>query len=263
MFEPGAEQAYQVRLPLFEGPLDLLLHLIERRELDITAISLASVADQFVAYLETMREQGVQARVIADFLVVAARLLVIKSRLLLPQPPPLEEGEEDPGEALVRRLQEYKRFKRAAEWLRARQEAGLRSYVRVAPPVVGEPKLDPTGLSADMLIAALRQLTLEEPDIPSVEPLVPPRKITVQEKMERIEVLLSSGQPVPFAEVVNGGGTRLEVVVSLWAVLEMIKRGRLQATQRELFGEIILVPLQGADTSEAATGREVGQEELA
>ncbi|MCS6843625.1 MAG: segregation/condensation protein A [Caldilineales bacterium] len=260
MFDQPADRAYQVRLPLFEGPLDLLLHLIERRELDITAISLASVADQFVAYLETMRERGVQARVIADFLVVAARLLVIKSRLLLPQPPPLEEGEEDPGEALVRRLQEYKRFKRAAEWLKARQEAGLRSYVRVAPPVVGEPKLDPTGLSVDALIAALRQLTLEEPDLPSADPLVPPRKITVQEKIERIEALLSDGRPVPFAEVVNGGGSRLEVVVSLWAVLEMIKRGRLQAIQRELFGEITLLPVPGAEASKPAVA--VGEQEI-
>lgn len=245
MFEPATEDAYQVRLPLFEGPLDLLLHLIERRELDITAISLASVADQFVAYLETMRERGIRAQVVADFLVVAARLLVIKSRLLLPQPPPLEEGEEDPGEALVQRLREYKRFKQATEWLKARQEAGLRCYVRVAPPPVGEPWLDPEGLSVDMLVAAFRQLALAAEDLPAADALVPARKITVQEKIRAIEDLLQRGRPVSFAEVVNGGGTRLEVVVSLWAVLEMIKQRRLHAVQQELFGEILLLPVEG------------------
>ena len=143
MTEVATDSRYVVRLPLFEGPLDLLLYLIEREELDITAISLAAVTDQFVAYLRGLGE--VQPGVIADFLIVAARLILIKSRLLLPKPPkpPEDEDEEDPGEALVRRLRAYKRVKEAASWLRDLEERSLRSYVRVAPPPALEARLLP------------------------------------------------------------------------------------------------------------------------
>lgn len=230
---------YQVRLPLFEGPLDLLLHLIERQELDITAISLASVTDQFIAYLGAMRD--VPAGVIADFLVVAARLLLIKSRLLLPKPPILEDEEEgDPGEALVRRLREYKRFKQAAQHLRSLEQANLHSFLRVAPPPVLETRLDLAGVSLHDLLAALSQALQATPELASADPLVSPRKVTVHEKIELITRLVRESRAITFAEVLTGAGSRVEVVVSLWAVLEMIKRGRLQARQSELFGEIML-----------------------
>jgi segregation and condensation protein A len=116
-------EIYLVRLPLFEGPLDLLLHLIQKNELDITAISLALVADQFVEHLQTIGQ--VQADLIADFLVVAAKLLLIKSRLLLPRPPVVDDEEDDdPAELLARRLREYKKFKQAAGFLRELESSG-------------------------------------------------------------------------------------------------------------------------------------------
>ena len=101
------DETYQVRLSLFEGPLDLLLHLIEREELDITKISLAQVTDQYLAYISQLEE--LHPETLADFLVVAARLLLIKSQILLPRPEaqPLAVDEEDPGEALARQLREY------------------------------------------------------------------------------------------------------------------------------------------------------------
>lgn len=230
---------YRVKLPLFEGPLDLLLHLIERQELNITTISLASVTDQFIAYLETMRD--VPAGVIADFLVVAARLLLIKSRLLLPKPPVLDDDdEEDPGEALVRRLREYKRFKQAAQHLRGLEQARRHSYLRVAPLPVLESRLDLAGVSLHDLLAALSQVLETTPELASADPLVSPRKVTVHEKIELIARLVREGRAITFSEVLHNAGSRVEVVVSLWAVLEMIKRGRLQARQSELFGEITL-----------------------
>ena len=108
------EDPYQVRIPAFEGPLDLLLQLIEREKLDISSISLAQVADQFLAYVRELEQ--IDAELLADFLVVASRLVWIKSHLLLPQParPGDDEQEEDPAEALARQLREYKRFKEAA-----------------------------------------------------------------------------------------------------------------------------------------------------
>ena len=241
--EPDAPSIpYVVKLPLFEGPLDLLLHLIQKNELDITVISLGLVADQFVEHLHGLAE--VRAEVIADFLVVAAKLLLIKSRLLLPRPPAKEEDEEeDPGEALARRLQQYKRFKQAAAHLKAVEEQGRPCYLRVAPPPPMEARLDLEGISLDDLIAALRQLASLEQEAQPANSLLIPRKITVREKIEWIEHLMAGGLPVPFAHVVGKHGTRVDIVVSLWAVLELIKRGRLRAQQSELFGEILLVEL--------------------
>ncbi len=126
------EDTYQVRLPIFEGPLDLLLQLIEREKLDISAISLAQVTDQFLSYVRELEQ--VQAETLADFLVVAARLVWIKSRLLLPRSSRSteEEEEEDPAEALARQLREYKRFKEVAGALRTIEEAGYHTYLREA-----------------------------------------------------------------------------------------------------------------------------------
>ena len=242
MFDSPLGSAYPVRLPVFEGPLALLLQLIERNELEISAVSLVAVTDQYLRTVEAMDE--VDPGALADFLVVAAKLLLIKSRLLLPRPPAKEEDEEeDPGEALARRLQQYKRFKLAAAQLKAVEEQGRPCYLRVAPPPPMEARLDLEGISLDDLIAALRQLATLEQEAQPTNSLLTPRKITVREKIEWIEYLMAGGLPVPFAHVVGKHGTRVDLVVSLWAVLELIKRGRLRAQQTELFGEILLVEL--------------------
>lgn len=232
---------YLVRLPLFEGPLDLLLHLIQKNELDITAISLALVADQFVEHLQTIGQ--VQAELIADFLVVAAKLLLIKSRLLLPRPPVVaDEEEDDPAEVLARRLREYKRFKQAAGFLKDLDAGSPRCYVRVAPPPTLETRIDWEAISLDDLLAALQRVLESDEEIQPVGVVVAQRKITVREKIDWIEQLLAQSRQVPFHRVVGRGGSRIDIVVSFWAVLEMIKRGRLRAHQSELFGEILLEP---------------------
>ncbi len=126
-------QQYTVALPAFNGPLDLLLHLIDRQELDITAISLAQVTNQYLVQLEQLKANRMTHLI--DFLVVGARLVQIKSRALLPQTPVSldDEEEEDPAEALVRQLRQYKRFKQLAGRLQTRETADLRTYLRVAP----------------------------------------------------------------------------------------------------------------------------------
>lgn len=248
MTEPAsvtAPSSYVVKLPLFEGPLDLLLHLIEKQELDITAISLARVADQFIAYLEDLRD--VQAGVIADFLVVAARLLLIKSRWLLPKPVTDDDEEEDPSEALLRRLREYKRFRQAITFLKDRENGGQRAHIRVAPPPTLEARLDPGEFSLDDLLSAVRQILGAEAELlQPPDALISPRKVTVREKIQVIEDLISGGRMVPFAHVLEDESSRIEIVVSFWAVLELIKRGRVQARQSELFGEILLSEREGA-----------------
>ncbi|HEY1016107.1 MAG TPA: ScpA family protein, partial [Herpetosiphonaceae bacterium] len=128
----AAPHPYTLQLPAFEGPLDLLLRLIEKQELEITAISLALVADQYLAHVRAMRDPDPLA--VAEFLALAAQLLLIKSRALLPRPEagPAAGGDEISGEELARRLREYQRFKQAAERLRAWEAAGLRMWERTA-----------------------------------------------------------------------------------------------------------------------------------
>ena len=134
---------YQVELEVYQGPLDLLLRLIEREELDITTVSLAVVTDQYLAYLAEVRERS--AAQLADFLQVAGRLLVLKSRVLLPRPEEQADGEEllADEDDLVAQLREYKRFKETAARLREIEASGLRTYARAAPPPHVEPRLKP------------------------------------------------------------------------------------------------------------------------
>src|SRR4030065_2495201 len=126
---------YRVATDVDEGPLDLLLQLIERAELDITKLALAQVTDQYLEHLRKLSVRNLSERAaeeVSAFLVIAARLLQIKSEALLPRPPAREPGEEDPGEALARQLQVYKKFKEIAAFLEQRQEAGLSTYLRIA-----------------------------------------------------------------------------------------------------------------------------------
>ena len=135
--------SYTVQLPVFEGPLDLLLQLIEHEELDVTKISLAQVTDQFLAYIKILESLNIAD--IAEFLVVAARLILIKSEALLPRPVERQPGEADPADELARQLIAYKRYKEIAGGLHEREAAGLRAYLRLAPPPKVEAKLDQIG----------------------------------------------------------------------------------------------------------------------
>ena len=154
---------YRVDLEVYQGPLDLLLRLIEREELDITTVSLAVVTDQYLAYLAEVRERS--AAQLADFLQVAGRLLVLKSRVLLPQPEEQAEGDEllADEDDLVAQLREYKRFKETAAKLREIEASGLRTYPRAAPPPRMEPRLNPGEVGVDELVAAFRQVLDAQP----------------------------------------------------------------------------------------------------
>src|SRR3989304_3753693 len=120
--------SYQVTIPVYEGPLDLLLQLIERAELDITKVALAQVTDQYLGHIRQMEELA--ADDVSAFIVIAARVLQIKSEVLLPRLPVREPGEDDPGEALAWQLITYKKFREIADWLAQRETAGLRTYLR-------------------------------------------------------------------------------------------------------------------------------------
>jgi segregation and condensation protein A len=234
---PTPVEAYQVKLPIFEGPLDLLLYLIEREELDITAVSLAAVTEQYLAYLSLLENLIVDQ--LADFLVIAAKLILIKSQALLPRPPALEP-EEDVGDDLVQQLLAYKQFKQVAKGLAQREAEGLRSFIRLAPP----PKLesshvDLTGVTIEDLMKAVRRaLEMAEP-APPVGDVVKRFKITIRDQFALIEQTLLVRPYIRFIELLRHK-TRDEIAVTFLAVLELLKRRRIEVMQEQLFGEIII-----------------------
>ena len=234
---------YTVRLPVYEGPLDLLLELIERAELDITKIALAQVTDQYLSYLRRITERDLGD--LASFLVVAARLLQIKSEALLPRPPEREVGEEDPGDALARQLIINRQFKQAAGSLAARLEAGLHSYARLAPPPRGEPHLDLGRLSLDDLRRTLQQVLASARAEPQLVDSVAAPRIHIRSKIALIFDALRRQGRMEFRELLRRSRSRLEVVVSFLAVLELIKQRQVLARQEALFDDIEIVP--GAD----------------
>jgi segregation and condensation protein A len=230
---------YRVELPAFSGPLDLLLHLIERQQLDVTVISLAQVTEQYLAQIEQLKEERLEELV--DFLVIGARLVLIKSRALLPQPPALPgemAEEEDPAEALVRQLRVYRRFKQAAAWLATREAAGLRTYLRVAPPPRLESRLDTSGLSVDTLLRAMRGLLARAEMKEQSVHIVEPRLLTIEEQTARLRDKVRHNHTLDFRELLSPQPTQMEIGVTLLALLELVKRQEVVAYQPHLFGPI-------------------------
>ncbi len=234
--------SYSVHLPAYSGPLDLLLHLIQRNELDITAISLVAVTDQYLKQMANLTENRVER--LSDFLVIGARLLVIKSRALLPETPLdlSDEDEEDPAEALARQLRVYKRFKDSAEWLGFREKAGLRSYLRVAPVPQLDRRLDVGEFDRDSLLKAFqsaldRAAMLDD----SVSVVVRERRVTIEDQISRLQEEVKLNGRVFFNNILSRRAGWLEVSVTLLAVLELIKRHEVNVNQPVLFGPIEIV----------------------
>ncbi len=230
-----------VKTPVFEGPLDLLLHLIEKEDLDITAVSLVQVTDQ---YLAVLREGGnVDLRALADFVAVGARLLLLKSRALLPrtveQAAADEQEAEEIAQDLTAQLEEYRRFKAAAAHLRDLDERGHRSFVRVAPPPVD---WLPTGLER----VTLRKLMKAFADaLERLPPEPEPERlqrvlINVAERREIVIASVKRRGRLSFSRLIADCRTRLEAIVTFLAVLDLLKTDDVAADQSETFGDIVL-----------------------
>ena len=239
----SAIPAYSVRLPVFAGPLDLLLELIEREELDITRVSLAQVTDQFLSHLRVLEQLAIAD--IADFLVVAARLLLIKSEALLPHPPARPADEEDPADELARQLIAYKRYKEIASDLHGREDKGLHTYLRLAAPPPIEKKADLSGLTLVDLLEAVRRALALTPEKPDLGTVVTPPIVTIRDQIRRIAHALQSGVGrASFRGLLTASASRMEVIVTFLAVLELIKRHKIEARQERLFGEIELCSIE-------------------
>jgi segregation and condensation protein A len=232
----GRQLNYTFQTSVYEGPLDLLLDLIERAELDITAVSLASVTDQYLAYISGLEQMN--ADEISAFLVIAAKLLQIKSEALLPRPPARASGEEDEGRSLVDQLKLYKRFKEIGGWLNVRQQANLKTYLRVAAPPRVEPKLDLSNLTLEKLVAAAAQAFARERYKQPLGVIIAPPRVTIREKIDLIAKVMKDVERATFRTLLDPGASRLEVVVTFLAMLELVKRYRINAHQQDLFSEI-------------------------
>jgi segregation and condensation protein A len=231
---------YKVKLEVFEGPLDLLLYLIKRDEVDIYDISLERITAQYLEYMDAF--QVLDLDVAGEFVVMAANLIYLKSRSLLPvsvQPPEEEAEEEDPRWELVRQLLEYKKFKDAAAQLQQRELARERIFPRVPekPDAVAERPLGE--VSVFDLIGAfngiLKRLNQKE-DLREIFE----ERFTVSDKIELILKITSVEVPLRFSELFSGVASRTEVVVTFLALLELIRLKQLRAMQEEPFGEIEL-----------------------
>lgn len=232
----GRQLNYTVHTPVYDGPLDLLLNLIERAELDITSVSLAIVTDQYLTYIRGLEQ--VNPDEISAFLLIAAKLLQIKSEALLPRPPAREHGEEDLGRSLVDQLKLYKRYKEIGAWMNERQDGNLRTYLRIAPPPKVEPKLDLSNLTLEKLIAAAEEAFAKERDKKPLGSMIAPPRVTIREKIDLITKTMKEVERSTFRALLDQGASRLEIVVTFLAMLELVKRYRVHAHQEGLFGEI-------------------------
>ncbi len=221
------DEAWQVSLPEFEGPLDLLLHLIQKHELDIFDIPIAFVTARYLEYLDVM--QSLDLDIAAEYLLMAATLAHIKSRTLLPAAPPDEpetgaegEIEEDPRAALVRRLLEYQKFRAAAEELAARGVAGRDVFQRGVPIDVGAPDVAPLAevplfalLDAFEKLLKRRKLTLSHE--------VTTERVSISERIQEIVERLRANRTSVFDDLFEGAQTRIDLVVTFLALLEMTR----------------------------------------
>jgi segregation and condensation protein A len=227
-------EGYTVKVDVFEGPLDLLLHLIKQNQLDIYDIPIALITEQYLEYIKIMK--ALDLTIAGEFLVMAATLMYIKSRMLLPAPIEEEEEEgEDPRAELVQRLVEYKRFKEAA--LQLSQQALLERDVFIRP--AHEIEIEDGEIEADLfhLLDALRELLMRQ----EVEDFheVTLERVTLRERMRELyERLQGVREAVPFSALFTPFVSRVELIVTFLALLELIKSGMLRAYQREVFGPL-------------------------
>jgi len=234
-------EGYQINTEVYTGPLDLLLQLIEKAEVDITRLALAQVTDQFLAYLRELEEQN--AAEVSAFLVIATRLVQIKSSALLPRPTLINQtAEEDPGEALAQQLITYKRFKELSHELENRESKGLRTYLRLDSNlrVQVATKLDLSELTLDDLLEAARNIFVGKGALLPLSQVVSIARITIIQKINTIIENLRKTGSVQFRNLLSTPDNRLEIVVTFLAMLELIKRHIVNVNQLALFGDIEL-----------------------
>ncbi len=260
--------AIPVKLEVFEGPLDLLLHLIDVNKIDIYDIPIAMITDQYLEYIQAMEREDMG--VTSEFLLMAATLLDIKSRMLLPKTPiPGEEGdgeEVDPREELVRKLLEYKKIKYMSQELRDREDAASMTFYRAKriPPDVASymPPVDYEELIGDTTLSQLgtvfQQVLKRQHD--RIDPIrskfgdIEREEIDMDGKKLYVHAYIKEHGEVSFRELLERQGSRSEIIVTFIVVLELIKSGDVCVSQDHIFGEITVRPGPGRKNAGEGNG---------
>lgn len=233
--EEERRDSYRVKLEIFEGPMDLLLYLIKKDEIEIKDIPIARITEQYLEYLTLMRELDIS--IAGDFLVTAATLIYIKSKMLLPPAPKIEGEEdlnEDPRAELIERLLEYQKFKSAAQMLHSRGEIESASFPR------GQLETDKSNpeVSATVfdLLRVFREILKRVESEAQME--IQREEVTMAEKLAQINTRLESGEEINVREIFELSRTKRELILTFLAFLELVKEFKIHLTQRELFGDI-------------------------
>jgi segregation and condensation protein A len=242
--------APRIQLPVFEGPLDLLLYLIRRDRIDIHDIPIAPITRQYMEYLDLMRELNLD--VAGDFMVMAATLIHIKARMLVPVDPTEAQGEEeleDPRDALVQRLLEFQRYKEAAGVLHQKAEIRAATWTR---PDAALPQWDEAGeemLEAGLfdLVSAFKELLERRKTLLAHE--IADSGQSVDERMEELMELIREGESVEFLELFASQETKADMIVTFLALLELIRIKRVKVYQRGVFGAIRVFRPVGPDAA--------------
>ena len=231
------EEIYSIKIPVFEGPLDLLLHLIRENKIDIYDIPIAIITRQYLDYIQVMKELNLD--IAGDFLVIAATLIHIKSRMLLPpdeEVPP--EELEDPRRELVQRLLEYQAFKEAALSLREKENEWIKIFQREPSSDEDEEVIHLSDVNLfDLLDAFKKILETAPPEIGTITK----ETLTVKDKMHFIMDTLEGQEAVRFEDLFAGGITKSLVIVTFIALLELIRLGLMRAYQEKEFGNIWVI----------------------
>ncbi len=237
VFESSID-SYAVKLDNFEGPLDLLIHLIKQNEVSVYDIPIALIAGQYLEYLALMRELDLDLA--GEFVVMAATLIHIKSRMLLPRPDPAQEDpEEDPREALVRRLLEHQRYKQAAELLHEREtlrEAQWQRPDERVAPIAGEEYEPELEVDLFSLIAAFRSVLERAKHRPKV--VLPAEQVSIESRIEQLLARLSDTKGCGFEDLFEDVSAKGDLIVTFLALLEMIRLRLVRVFQAGSFGAI-------------------------
>ena len=237
-FESAIPQ-YPVRLENFEGPLDLLVHLIRRHEIDIYDIPIALVTEQYLEHLELMQELDLD--VAGEFLVMAATLIQIKARMLVPRPETADEAEDagDPRDALVQRLLEHEKFKAAAELLHERQTERSAQWTRPdnrVADIAGQPIEREIEVDLFSLLQAFQKVLARARERRPLE--LPADLVSVERRIEQLEARLSETEACGFEELFEGDRSRMDLVTTFLALLEMVRLKLVRLFQSGPFAPI-------------------------
>lgn len=247
----------EYKLQVFEGPLDLLLHLIEKNKVDIYDIPIVSITEQYLQYVNEMQEHNME--IMSEFLVMAATLIQIKSKMLLPKEETEEEEEEDPRAELVRRLLEYKMYKYAALELKDMELYASHNLYKkpTIPKEVASYKeeIDPATLVEGMTLSRLNDIfkSIMRRQVDKIDPIrskfgtIEKEEINIEDRMVQIREAVRGLKGINFRTLLESQPTRMNIIITFMSILELMKIGAVAIRQDEIFGEIMIDSLDEID----------------